>query len=104
MKDNNMESYFDGSISEYIGIWVVSVFATLFTLGLATPWVICMYTNYEVTHTVVNGRRLGFDGSGISLIIDMALWFLLAIISFGLLSFILPVKFYQWKARHIVFD
>ena len=54
MKDNNMESYFDGSISEYIGIWVVSVFATLFTLGLATPWVICMYTNYEVTHTVVN--------------------------------------------------
>ncbi len=37
------------------------------TLGIATPWAVCTMQNWKTKHTVVDGQRLYFDGTGAQL-------------------------------------
>ena len=37
------------------------------TLGIATPWAVCMMQNWKTKHTVVDSQRLYFDGTGAQL-------------------------------------
>ena len=61
------ESYFDGGILDYIGYSILVAIIFGLTLGIATPWAVCMMQNWKTKHTVVNGQRLYFDGTGAQL-------------------------------------
>ena len=39
------ESYFDGGILDYIGHSILAAIICGLTLGIATPWVVCMMKN-----------------------------------------------------------
>ena len=49
------ESYFDGGILDYIGYSILAVLICGLTLGIATPWAVCMMQNWKTKHTVVDG-------------------------------------------------
>ena len=52
------------------------------TLGIATPWAVCTMQNWKTKHTLVDGQRLYFDGTGAQLFGNWIKWFLLTIITF----------------------
>ena len=68
---------------------------TIFTLGICYPWAFTMIYDWEIKHTVINGKRLKFDGKAIQLFGSWIKWFLLIIITLGIYRFWLPIKLRQ---------
>ncbi len=96
----NTESYFDGGVLDYVIHSIVASFIISFTLGIATPWAICYLQEWKAKHTVIDGHRLYFDGTGAQLFGNWIKWFLLTIITLGIYSFWLNIKMEQWITKH----
>ena len=83
MENNNQrgnvkqDSYFDGGLLQLIG--------------------------WKINHTVVEGRRLQFNGSAVGLFGNWIKWFLLTIITFGIYGFWLSIALEKWKAKNTTF-
>lgn len=96
-------SYFDGGLFQLIGWKILGALITLFTLGICTPWAICLVYNWEVKHTVINGRRLYFDGTAWGLFGTWIKWVLLFIITFGIYGFFIQISLKKWITKHTHF-
>ena len=97
------KSYFDGGLLQLIGWKLLGALVTIFTLGICYPWAFTMIYDWEIKHTVINGKRLKFDGKAIQLFGSWIKWFLLIIITLGIYRFWLPIKLRQWKTKHTSF-
>ena len=95
-----MKSQFTGGLLGMIGIGILQAFIIIFTLGIGTPWAICLKEEWYVRHTVIDGHRLMFDGNGAQLFGNYIKWFLLTIITFGIYGFWLGIKMKQWVVSH----
>lgn len=98
------ESYFDGGLLQFIGWSILGGLITVITLGICYPWAKCMIVNWEVKHTVVEGKRLRFDGQAVQLFGNWIKWFLLCIITIGIYSFWIPIKMKKWVTKHTFFE
>ena len=96
-------SYFDGGLLQQIGWTLLGGLITTITLGICYPWALCMIYGWETRHTVVEGRRLNFDGTGGQLFGNWIKWFLLTIITLGIYSLWLSIALKKWKAKHTFF-
>jgi hypothetical protein len=96
-------SYFDGGLLQLIGWSLLGAIVTIFTLGICYPWAFTMIYDWEIKHTVINGKRLKFDGKAIQLFGSWIKWFLLTIITLGIYRFWIPIKLRQWKTKHTSF-
>ena len=101
---NEQPSEFKGSVGDSILMDILSFFIILFTLGIATPWVICLKQRWRDSHTYINGVRLKFIGTGVSLIGNYLLWFFLSIITLGIYSFWFKLNVMKWEASHQIID
>jgi len=97
------ESYFDGGLFQLIGWKLLGAVITIFTLGICYPWAVCKVYNWEVKHTVINGRRLKFDGKAIQLFGNWIKWELLTIITLGIYGFWVKIKLKKWITKHTHF-
>ena len=97
------ESYFDGGLFQLIGWKFLGAVITIFTLGICYPWAVCKVYNWEVKHTVINGRRLKFDGKAIQLFGNWIKWELLTIITLGIYGFWVKIKLKKWITKHTHF-
>lgn len=97
---HNGESKFDGGLAGLIGYSILAALGTIFTLGIAYPWMLCMLTRWETRHTVINGHRLRFDGTGGQLIGKWIVWLLLSVITLGIYLLWLPIRIKQWTVKH----
>jgi uncharacterized membrane protein YjgN (DUF898 family) len=97
------ESYFDGGLFQLIGWKLLGAVITVFTLGICYPWAVCKVYNWEVKHTVINGRRLEFDGKAIQLFGNWIKWELLTIITLGIYGFWVKIKLKKWITKHTHF-
>ena len=95
-----MESKFDGRLIGLIGINILQFLLTVITIGIGTPWAVCMKERWMAKHTVIDGKRLVFDGKGGQLFGQYIKWFLLSIITLGIYSFWLSIKMKQWVVSH----
>ena len=95
-----MESKFTGGLLGLIGMGILTGFLCTITLGLATPWAVCMMVKWFASHTVVDGKQLTFDGTGGQLFGNYIKWFLLTIITLGIYSFWLSLKMQAWVVSH----
>ncbi len=95
-----MESKFTGGLLGMIGIGILQFLLVLFTLGIGTPWAICMKERWYVDHTIIDGRQLRFDGTGGQLFGNYIKWFLLTIITIGIYGLWLTIKVKQWVTKH----
>lgn len=98
-----MESRFEGGLLGLIGVNILAWLITAFTLGLATPWAMCIKYRWEAENTVIEGRRLEFTGTGSSLFFNYIKWLVLTIITLGIYGFWLYIKLLQWKTENTVF-
>ena len=94
------ESKFTGGLLGLIGISILQILLTVITLGLAYPWAVCMKERWIAKHTIIDGKRLVFDGTGMQLIGKYIIWWLLTIITFGIYAFWLNIKMKQWVVKH----
>ena len=99
-----MDSYFDGKLSQLVGIRMIGVFITIVTCGICFPWAMCMVYNWETKHTVIEGKRLKFDGTGLSLFGLWIKWFVLCIITLGIYSFWMSISLKKWKTENTSFE
>lgn len=97
-------SFFDGGLFSNIVYTLLAIFITLLTFGLGLPWAICILERWKASHTVIDGRRLYFDGNGIQLFGNYIKWFLLTLITFGIYGFWLHIKMKQWVVSHTHFS
>ena len=95
-----MESKFTGGLLGMIGTGILQYLITFFSLGIATPWAVCLKERWYVKHTIIDGRKLTFDGTGGQLFGNYIKWFLLTIITLGIYSFWLNIKMKQWVVKH----
>ena len=86
-----------------IGWRILGCLITFMTLGICYPWACCMIYSWETKHTVINGRRLRFNGTAIGLFGNWIKWLLLTIITFGIYGFWLSIKLKKWKVAHTQF-
>ena len=103
-KEIRTDSYFDGSLIELIGWKLLSFLITIVTLGIAAPWGQCMLYSYQIKHTVYNGKRLRFEGTGGDLFVNIFKWVLLSIITFGIYAIFVPIKKAKWVIANIHFE
>ena len=95
-----MESKFTGGLLGLIGITILQGIIIGFTLGIATPWAICLKESWITKHTIIDGHQLTFNGTGGQLFGNYIKWFLLCIITLGIYSFWLNIKMKQWVTKH----
>jgi len=103
------ESYFDGSFWHLVGLYIGGFLVCLITLGIAFPWVYCWFTSWRTDHTVVDGKRLQFNGKGISVLGHFILkgW-LLGIILTPLTLGLYPIYYFnvslkKWEVKNTSF-
>lgn len=95
-----MRSEFDGGLPGMIGIAILQAIIVTLTFGIATPWAVCMKESWYVKHTVIDGKRLTFDGTGSQLFGNYIKWFLLGIVTLGIYFLWMPIKMKQWVTKH----
>lgn len=110
-KDNNYRRYhtkthsaFDGKLKGLIGITVLQLLVIILTLGLGIPFAFCMGKKWAMGHTIVEGRRLGFDGNGFQYWGNIFKWLFFTLITLGVYAFWIPVMEMRWVAKHFYFQ
>ena len=99
----NNKSYFDGGLLQLIGWKILGGIITTITIGICYPWAVCMVYNWEIKHTVIDGKRLRFDGKAIGLFGNWIKWLLLTIITLGIYGFWVNIKVKKWITKHTHF-
>lgn len=95
------KSTWDGGVLETFVNSVVASLIISFTCGIGTPWAICYMMKFVISHAIIDGKRLKFDGTGGQLFGNWLKWTILSIITFGIYSFWVIPKMYKWVAGHI---
>lgn len=96
-------SYFDGSILGFLGVRLGAALVAMLTLGLALPWTMVWWQSWVTRHTVIQGRRLRFIGTGGSLVWRwVKMWFLL-VVTLGVYSLWAWRYLQRWKVERTVF-
>lgn len=96
-------SFFDGGVIGYLGRVILGGFLIALTFGIATPWAITLMYGWRINHTVIEGRRLRFSGTGFGLFGNWIKWFLLTIITLGIYGFWVHIKLEDWKVKNTSF-
>lgn len=94
------ESKFTGGLLGLIGISLLQGLLISITLGFGAPWAICMKEKWVAEHTIIDGKRLTFDGTGGQLFGNYIKWFLLTLITFGIYGFWLSIEMKKWIVKH----
>ena len=97
------ESYFDGGLLQLICWKLLGFLITICTLGICYPWAFCMVYSWEAKHTVINGKRLQFNGRAMGLFGNWIKWLLLTFVTCGIYSFWLAIALKKWKIKHTGF-
>ena len=95
-----MESKFTGGLLGLIGISILQALIIVFTLAIGTPWAVCLKYRWVTEHTIIDGKKLTFDGTGGQLFGSYIKWFLLTIITIGIYGLWVPLKIKGWVTKH----
>ncbi len=78
--------------------------ATILSLGIAYPFMVCWRERWVASHTYINGKRLKFDGNGAELIGKYIIWWLLSIVTLGIYWLVaVALRLEGWKTKHTHF-
>ena len=91
---------FDGKLLQMIVTNILCGLINVFTLGICFPVTICKKQKWIYKHTVLDGRRLVFSGTGASIMGNWIKWIFLSVITLGIYGLFVPIKLEKWKASH----
>ena len=96
--------YTGGALMTFLINYAVA-FVSIISLGLLFPFMFCWRKRWQAEHTIINGRRLVFDGTGVQLFGRFMIWFLLAIATLGIYFIIKGnISFVAWETKHTHFE
>jgi hypothetical protein len=99
------QSDFRGGAIAYFFWRLVAGIITTITLGLGFPAAKCMLIRWGMDKSIIDGRRLRFDGTGWQLFGRFILWLLLSVITLGIYTVIfLPLSYKKWEIKHTHFE
>lgn len=98
------KSYFDGGLLQLIGWTILGALITGLTFGICYPWALCMVYGWKINHTVIEGRRLKFNGSAVGLFGLWIKWLLLMVITLGIYGFWVGISLEKWKVKNTTFE
>lgn len=104
MESEKQVSYFDGGLLSLIGWSLLGGLISFLTLGICYPWALCLVYGWKINHTVIEGRRLHFHGTGMSLFGNWVKWFLLTVITLGIYGFWVGIELEKWKVKNTNFE
>lgn len=102
LKKNNV--VFDGGAGDFLVTGIIAFLVTACTFGICYPWALCMKEKWVINHTVIDGRRMRFEGSAIGLFGNWIKWFFFCVITFGIYSFWVVPELQKWKAANTYID
>lgn len=77
-------SFFDGTVGEYVSIGLLGALLCVVTCGIYGPWFVCKLYKWEMSHTVIDGDRLDFNGSGVDFFVEYLKIMLFSLITCGI--------------------
>ena len=95
---------FDGWFGQQALITLLGAVISVLTLGLALPAAATASARWRATHTVLDGRRLTFDGKGVQLFGNYIKWWLLSVVTLGIYAWFIPNRLRAWKAKHTHYE
>lgn len=102
LQKNNV--VFDGGAGDFLVTGIIAFLITVCTFGICYPWALCMKEKWVIDHTIVDGRRMRFEGSAIGLFGNWIKWFFLSCVTFGIYSFWVVPELQKWKAANTYID
>jgi uncharacterized membrane protein YjgN (DUF898 family) len=102
-QEERAESYFDGGLLSSIGVTILGALITILTLGICYPWAVCMKYGWEAKHTVIEGKRLNFNGTAVGLFGNWIKWLLLTLITIGIYFLWVRGALRKWRIKHTHF-
>ncbi len=99
-----MTSRFEGNLLGLIGVNILAAIISFITLGIATPWAMCIKYRWEIENSIIEGKRLKFVGSGTDLFFKYIKWWILTIITLGIYGFWLYINLIKWKVENTEFE
>jgi uncharacterized membrane protein YjgN (DUF898 family) len=97
------KSSFCGVTMDYVRVLILQALLLIFTLGLAMPWVICLWGKWYFDNMIIDGKQVVFAGGGKKLFWRYLAWSILTIITLGIWGFWMAVRILKWEADHIYF-
>lgn len=95
---------FDGKAREFLIVGLGAFLITFFTFGIGFPWATTMLLRWKTRHTLLDGDRFVFKGSGSGLFGKWIVWWFLTIITLGLYSFIVWPRYQKWIVENTYLD
>src|SRR5690625_8040782 len=90
-------SYFDGGLLQFIGWIILGALVTAFTFGICYPWAITRVYGWKINHTVIDGRRVQFNGSALGLLGHWMKWWCLTIITLAIHALRVLIQLAHWR-------
>ncbi|MDE6558210.1 MAG: DUF898 family protein [Clostridia bacterium] len=87
-------------------VYEAAVFlGTLLTFGFCYPFLMCWKMRWETENTVINGRKLVFDGKAGDLFKHYVIWLLLSFVTCGIYFIIKgQINIVSWQTKHTHFE
>jgi uncharacterized membrane protein YjgN (DUF898 family) len=95
---------FDGGAGTFLGTGILAFLVTVFSLGIAYPFALVLRQRWIAKHTMINGVRLRFTGTGVGLFGNWIKWLLLSIVTIGIYLLWVGPRIHKWKTEHTEFD
>lgn len=96
-------SEFDGNFLEYIGYYLLMYISTFVSFGILYPFTYILFKRWEVSHTIIEGNRLVFEGKISDYYLKCIIWALLSLITLGIYGLIVPMRQKQWETENTHF-
>lgn len=93
-------STFDGWLGQEVLLIVAGLAVSVCTLLIGVPFAMSWMARWRCNHTVLDGRRLSFDGKAVQLLGKYVVWLLLSVVTLGVYAWFIPNRLNKWKAKH----
>ncbi len=87
-----------------MGNAILALHIKVFSLEIALPFAVVRRQRWKAKHTYINGRRLGFVGTGMTLFGNWIKWLVLIILTLGIYSFWVAPRITKWVVENTDFD
>lgn len=102
---DGVPSAFDGKTIQLFGRLLLYTLLALLTFGIALPWLEVSFLKWKTSHTVIDGKRLSFNGTGGQLFIRRIKWTYLTFVTFFVYGFLFVRNAYlSWVLSHTTYE